>query len=591
MIRMRKLKLVGVTMFFLCGLILLHAQAQAQTQDAFMGTVSAKDGSAKVEQDANGALYLDFKGATLMNVLSSLSQISNVNFVAGSEIAKREVNMSLDGVTLEQALQAISNGSNVTYAFLPESNIIMFRASSDAPQLAPLYTRVFKLYFLRASKIQEIDAGQSSGGGSGSTSGGGLQSLSQTKNSTAEVIPILKIMEKMLSERGSVSVDDRSNSVIVTDTEDRLDRVATVLAELDRPMNQILINVLLVETFEDLDRELGIEWSGDFGTLTGAGAKNTKFPYNLGDSIPFASGKSGDNIFNSLNGDGDFTATDAVANGSINFNTITAQAKALQTATKLKILAKPNILVLDNHPAIIKIATNAAIGSETVQTSAGADATATSTDTAERAEVGTILRVTPQINSQDQITMTIEPIFATVDTSTLDITTGANVTGDTTVRALRTTLMVNSGKTLVMGGLLFSTQSDGDVKVPFLADLPVLGRLFTKDDKSIEDRELVLFLTPQIIKNPAALNPSYLPDRSERFDDVNAEFWKYKKKTWYKNVAAGGPKAPIDYDSFFKVRENAMDNMATELQKSKDSAMKKEFQKAGQPTELKWEVQ
>jgi hypothetical protein len=104
----------------------------------------------------------------------------------------------------------------------------------------------------------------------------------------------------------------------------------------------------------------------------------------------------------------------------------------------------------------------------------------------------------------------------------------------------------------------------------------------------------VLFITPQIIKNPAAMNPSYVPDRDERFDDVNAEFWKYKKKTWYKNVAAGGPKKPVDYDSFFKVRENTMDQAAFALQDQKESAMKSEVQTVGKTTSasdgVQWSV-
>ncbi len=134
---------------------------------------------------------------------------------------------------------------------------------------------------------------------------------------------------------------------------------------------------------------------------------------------------------------------------------------------------------------------------------------------------------------------------------------------------------------MVRGGLLFSTQSGGDTKVPFLGDIPVIGKIFTKDDKAIQDRELVLFLTPQIIKNPAALEPQNIPNRNEHFDDVNADFWKYKKKTWYKNVAAGGPKKQIDYDSFFKVRENTMDEAAFALQDQKETAMKSEVQTVG----------
>jgi len=586
-------KIDAVWAFCLMGMIAMPQPFLLAQQ-----VVAADAADYKATQDESGALYLDFKGTQLINVLNSLSEISKINFVAGKEIASREVNLTLDGVSLEQALQAIAQGSNVTYAYLPDTNIIMFRASSDSPSLAPLLTRVFKLYFLRASKIREIDAGQSSSGGSGSSgSGGGLQSIGgsskdESGSTDSQNIPILKIMEKMLSERGSVSVDDRSNSVIVTDTEDRLARVANVVAELDRPLNQVLINVLLVETYEDLDHEFGIQWSGDFGTLTG-GSASTKFPFSDGNKYNPLGSLLKANTTQPLGAGAAFGApTPANTFGSKDFSELTIQVKALQTASKLHILAKPNVLVLDNQPAIIKIATNAAIGSQTVTAaSSGGTATSTSSTQAERAEVGTILRVTPQINSQDQITLTIEPTFATVDTSTLNIDTSAvSQTGDTTVRSMRTTMMVNSGKTLVMGGLLFSTQSGGDTKVPFFGDLPVLGKLFTKDDKAIQDRELILFVTPQIIRNPANLETNSVPDRNDRFDNANAEFWKYKKKNWYKNMKNGMPQPPNSYDQYFKVRENAMDKQAEEIQKQKESAMKDEVGKTGQSTDGKWEV-
>ena len=146
---------------------LIYAQSVPLTQ-------AIKDGGeAKVDQDENGVLHLDFKNVSLLNVLNSLAEVSDINFVAGNEIAGREVNMSLDGVTLRQALEAISQGSNVTYDFMPDTNIITFRASSDSASLSPLFTRVFKLYFLRASPIETIDAGVSSGGGSSGGSGGG----------------------------------------------------------------------------------------------------------------------------------------------------------------------------------------------------------------------------------------------------------------------------------------------------------------------------------------------------------------------------------------------------------------------------------
>ncbi len=571
-----------------------------QAQSFGLGAGDKKQPELSVETDDKGALYLDFKGATLMNVLKVLSEVTHINFVAGNEIATREVNMSLDGVSLEQALIAIAQGVNITYAYIPETQIILFRASADSPTLAPLLTRVFKLYFLRAAEIREIDAGQSSSGGSSSSSGSGLQLISgsssqnnQSQSSAAtQDVPVVKIVENMLSERGSVSIDDRSNSLVVTDSEDRLDRVAAVIAELDRPLNQVLINVLLVETFEDLDRELGVEWAnttgadGVFGTVTG-GSRTTKFPFNMSDNFLGMGG--GSESF--LSSDNSTTLSDAnLTTGTKSFTTLNVQVKALQTASKLRILAKPNILVMDNHPAVIKIVTNASIGDiAVVAGNGGGGDSGTTTTQQERAEVGTILRVTPQINTQDQITMTIEPTFATVNEST--ITAG---TGDPTVRAARTTLMVNSGTTMVMGGLMFSEHTDGSRKVPFLGDLPFIGRAFTSDDKAIEDRELVLFLTPQIIKNPLALKPDDVPGLHERFDDVNAQFWKFRKKTWYKNMQNGTP-PPDNYDKYFQVRKNTMDQVADQLKKEKETMMNQEAQMVGAPASastegVKWDV-
>jgi len=96
---------------------------------------------------------------------------------------------------------------------------------------------------------------------------------------------IVKAIEKILSERGKVSVDDRSNSLIVTDSEDRLKMVEFAVTQLDRPLDQVLINVILVETYEDLDRSLGIEWgdptNGSFGTVSGA-EEATSWPFRPG---------------------------------------------------------------------------------------------------------------------------------------------------------------------------------------------------------------------------------------------------------------------------------------------------------------------
>ncbi|MDD5225884.1 MAG: secretin N-terminal domain-containing protein, partial [Candidatus Omnitrophica bacterium] len=508
-----------------------------------------------------------------------LSNLSGINFVAGTEVAERPVNMTLDNVGLEDVLQAIAYGCNVNYDFLPGRNIYLFRASSDAPEKSALLTRVFKLYYVRVSELKEIESSSGSSGGSssgsqgrtsGGTSGGGLTTLSAPKEQgDSKASAIVKAIENILSERGKVSVDDRSNSLIVTDSEDRLKMIESAITQLDRPLDQVLINVILVETFEDLDRSLGIEWgdtNGVFGTISGA-QEATQWPFRAG-AVPSSNffGNTGNTLkdtikqFNPTNNSGTITSGVAATSttsavGMRDFSSFQIKVKALEDASKLKILAKPKILALDNQAALIKISTLAAIGNSTTTTGSS---TETTNDT-ERYEIGTILRVTPLINTGGRITLTVEPTFATVEPSAISVSTTGS-TGDPTTRTARTTLMVNDGQTIALGGMLFSTQSNGDRKVPFFGNIPVIGKaFFTSNTKSIKDRELILFVTPYIITDPSMLETPNSPDKRLSFDDEMAPFWKVKDKQWYKQLKDGQGKK-TDFDGYFNVRQKLINS-------------------------------
>lgn len=555
--------------------------------------------SVQAEMTEAGKYYLDFKAASLINVLNVLSSISGINFVAGRELADRQVNMTLDNVSLDDVLQSLSKGCNVTYDFLQGKNIYLFRASADQAEKPPLMTKVFKLYYVHVSQIKQIETGSStgssssssSGSGSGSSSGGGLTTLSDSSSdeNDLEGAAIYKAIEKILSERGKVSVDDRSNSLIVTDAEDRLRMIESAIAQLDRPLDQVLINVLLVETFEDLDRELGVEWgdptNGTFGTITG-GAQATSFPFlNTGGvAAPTSLATNGDNnptnIWNGLyRGFKDigkqFNPTNATGSittvGTRDFTDFQVTVKAMENSSKLKILAKPKILVMDNHPALVKIATDTAIGTTSTTAAAGGSA-GTTTESAERSEVGTILRVTPLINTGNRITMTVEPTFATVDASAISV--GGFAAQDPTVRTARTTMMVNDGQTIALGGLLLSQQSNGNRKVPFFGNIPLIGKaFFTGNSKSLQDRELILFVTPYIVRDPSVLETPRTPDKRLRYDDETAPFWKVKQKEWYKKMSEGKDK-PIDYEQYFDVRKKLMDSVLTTLDQNDKAAAK-----------------
>lgn len=536
-------------------------------QPTVSGAVSNQPGT-KVEKLSEGKYFLDFKDSSLVNVLNVIASLSGISFVAGKEVSERKVNMTLDNVSLEDALQAIARGCNVNYDFIPGRNIYLFRAASDAPDKPTLITRVFKLYYVRVTKLKEISAETTSSSSSGDSSssgssGGGLVTLKAEESSGKELegAAILKSVEKMLSERGKVTVDDRSNSLIVTDSEDRLRMIESAIVQLDTPLDQVLINVLLIETYEDLDRDLGISWgdtNGVFATISGS-KQNTSWPIfngsvaDGGNSFWKTSFDMFKNTAKQLN-PAHSSASTITTQGSRDFSSFQIKVTALESASKLKIVAKPKILVLDNHPALVKIATNAAIGTSTVVTGGGSGTSSTSI---ERAEVGTILRVTPLIDAGDHITMTVEPTFATVDDSSITVSTTG--TGDPTVRTARTTLMVNDGQTIALGGLLLSQQTNGTRKVPFLGNLPLVGKaLFTDSTKKIKDRELILFVTPYIIRNPAVLETLTMPDQRLRYEDETAPFWDVKQKEWYQRLKKGR-ETSIDFDQYFNVRKKLMD--------------------------------
>ena len=141
----------------------------------------------KIERTPDGKFFLDFKGAPLINVLNVLSSLSGINFVAGKEVAERQVNMTLDNASLEDALQSIALGSNVTYEYLKDRKIYLFRASVDAADQPALMTKVFKFHYVRVVKPKDIQMDDTSSSSSGNSSSGSSSSsgLTTLKEETA----------------------------------------------------------------------------------------------------------------------------------------------------------------------------------------------------------------------------------------------------------------------------------------------------------------------------------------------------------------------------------------------------------------------
>ena len=501
---------------------------------------------------AEGKVGVESRGATLLNVVHSLSQLTGINCIAGKEVAERRLNMVLDKVTLEDALDAISRGANVIYDFYPDRNLYVFRGSVITEDQPSLITKVFKLYYILVSEPERLDKFEITGGGSS-----GKSLLSTIEHTRVDEMPLFKIVKNILSDRGKLQVDNRSNSLVITDTEERLKMIEEAIVSLDQPVEQIYMEAVIVETLSALEDYFGIEWTksttqGTWGILTG-GTSTERFPFNI--KGPQFLGK--DEWF------GTKTET-AVSNtytpGSLSFTNLTATLKALQVASKLKIIAKPKVLVRDNNYALIAVANSETIGEQNVTVTVGTQATSQAT-TAERQLTGTLLYVIPMINTENRITLHVEVAHITTAVSDL-----VSTRKDPTARNVVTDLMVNNGQTVCFGGMIVSSQTNAQHKVPGLGDIPVIGRAFKRGTKQMNDRELVVFITPHIIKDPSDLRVVSVPDKKERQEDVSAPIWKVKKKEWYKNLTKEKNQELAGQEGNTKERDLLMDLAAQEIE-------------------------
>ena len=317
-----------------------------------------------------------------------------------------------------------------------------------------------------------------------------------------------KVIEGLLTEEGSLVTDERTNSLIVTDVEENFPRIEQAIAQLDVKTAQILIEAELVEINAQKVKDLGLEWgTGTEGTLVSLSpAKSTvAFPFSgfdnktLGRLSPtkIASG-----------------STSGVTLGTLSTDQFDVVLKAIETDTTSKILARPKILTLDNESATIRLSSQTAIG--TITTNPTQVAGTTATESAERTETGVRLVVTPQVNEHGYVTLLIEPAVSRPVQSSFF----SSKFVDPKTRSARTLVRVKDGETIVMGGLIDRQKKRALRKVPLLGDIPVLGLLFQKEDVEDDETELIVFITPRIVKDDAhvaqAVQPAVLEPIVER---------------------------------------------------------------------------
>ncbi|GKS90017.1 type II secretion system secretin GspD [Acidovorax sp. SUPP2539] len=343
------------------------------------------------------------------------------------------------------------------------------------------------------------------GGSGSSSSGGGLGSNASLGNSGNSNQP---------STGGQIQADPTTNSLIISAPEPQFRQLRAVIDQLDGRRAQVLVESLIVEVSANKVAEFGIQWQGVMGnygngtvgvlgtnSTQGGGANilNLALAAASGNTTTIAS--SAANLGAGLN-----VAIAPRINGNYYLG---ALANFLENTGDANVLSTPNLMTLDNEEAQIIIGNNVPFVTGSYANSTGSS-TVNPFTTVERKDVGLMLRVRPQINENGLVKLTLYQEVSQVNDGTLTAANGPT----TSKRSIESTVLVNDGSVIVLGGLLEDRYALGQDKVPLMGDLPLVGGLFRNENRSRKKTNLMVFLRPLVIRD-AATSDAVMTDRYE----------------------------------------------------------------------------
>jgi type IV pilus secretin PilQ/predicted competence protein len=451
---------------------------------------------------------LDFKDADVHNVLRLLAEVSKLNIVATDDV-RGKVTLRLFDVPWDQALDIVlqvlglesEQEGNVirisTVKRLREEREELHKAQEAAKAVEPLRVEYIHVNYAKASKLAEIISGTARTGGAG-MGGVGTGRGGQTERG-------------VLTNRGSVFVDEFSNTLIVRDIQRGIDNARELVRRLDMQTPQVLIESNIVEATTSFARDLGVQWGYRYlaGPQTG-NPTGVNFPGKIGfggsglgtgsGGVPFIA----DFPANVAAGAG--SALD-LALGSIDGSqSLDLRISALEEEGKARIISRPRVVTLNNVAATIKSLTILRVKlpstGTVINTGAGGAAGTASTAT-EKIETGIILVVTPQVSSDGYVLL---DMFA--KSSQADFTREVDDIPTEISREANSHILIKDGQTVVLGGIYRDNFSDTRTGLPFFKDIPGLGWMFRNLSKKNDREDLLVFLTPRVMGGPHPNLPS-----------------------------------------------------------------------------------
>ncbi|MCQ4286826.1 type IV pilus secretin PilQ [Pseudomonas stutzeri] len=409
-------------------------------------------------------LSLNFQDIDVRSVLQLIADFTDLNLVA-SDTVQGNITLRLQNVPWDQALDLVLKTKGLdkrqvgnVLLVAPADEIAArerqeLESQRQIAELAPLRREVVQVNYAKASDIARL-----------------FQSVTDTDGASGD--------------RGSIAVDDRTNNIIAYQTQERLDELRRIVAQLDIPVRQVMIEARIVEANVDYDKSLGVNWRGarvgdNNFVIGGAGGNRVGATGNPADAL---------GTFVDLGATG---ATTGIGIGFITDNTILdLQLSAMEKTGNGEVVSQPKVVTADKETAkILK-------GSEVpYQEASSSGATSTSFK-----EAALSLEVTPQITPDNRIIMEVKVTKDEPDFSQVASTGGVPSIRKNEVNAK---VLVTDGETIVIGGVFSNTQSKSVDKVPFLGDLPFVGRVFRRDFVQERKSELLVFITPRIMNNQA----------------------------------------------------------------------------------------
>lgn len=428
-------------------------------------------------------ISLDLQDTDIDNALRIIAEVSNLNIIASDDVSGK-VTLRLIDVPWDQALDVILKTNGLDQVV--EGNVI---------RIAPVDKLRQEREALREAKLAQ-------------------QSLEDLKVdyiriSYARVDELREQVEAVISERGTVAVDERTNQVIIKDIQTGQKAARELISRLDLRTPQVLLETQIVEGQRNMLRDLGFQWNYNYVASPGTGNATG---YNFPNSVNIAGGTSDDggnpfavNFPAVLTGAGGSAIT-AILDSADGSRSLSARMSALETEGRVRVVSRPQVATVNNKQAEIKSVETVRVrvpGSGTsIATGAGAAANGGGASAFEEIDVGIELSVTPQASPDYYVLLDVNARSSAFGATEVD-----NIPS-TIEREATSTILVKSGQTFALGGVYRINDTDTISGVPWLKDIPFLGWLFRRSFIDKSDEELIFFITPHIVEG--SFDPSIM---------------------------------------------------------------------------------